>query len=715
MKALHNDSDLLQSFNLTYSPKLDVPREDAFEHIVKLALSRTDDRAVTKKEIVKILERTDDLPSLRHKIVNQSLKRLIKSGYVKPIDEKKEFRYSLKESERKRIKELAQTRGKLLRNCGETLTHQVEKVLPTLTRNQGEAIVLFFRKVIFDLFETFGYRCAQLVCEPSKRQPLMTSNDARNLMKKIALSLGLHNEQLYSKLEAEFISMMTGNLEPDLNTLFFELSQNYYILKLIGIDPQTSNLSKEVFRGYVAYLDSNIIINAILRTKRDYSYFEELISLVKGMGIQLKVTSVTVKEIKRVASYHKSICYAYGENFNDIPEEFKNQIDDDFYLAYIENKKLNPAYSLEDLFASFEELDQILVDKFGIEIEDSELHKEILKQEGRVKGIGQVVHDMALELKRRHKSDRSCRHDAFIYLLINELRNRDSPKTLHLTLDKTLPFVADRLQKGSQAQAYCFTLDVWLQTLSPFISQKAETDFARIFVQSFTSDLFAFGQMFRFDAIVLLKQIGISLNKHPPDVRRELVTLIASEFERAQIFDPETRKQVRYRIDTFLARIKEEAAEIRKQENAKELSKEQLRELWRKEVAKGNRLKERIEHLRASNKANRLSKINRLRKRKKKGLTLRIAFGVLLFLGALVVFTLPWLTAKQILAPGWRQIVIPIGGILAGVLLISSKKLKQFLKKGILKKIGKIFLIVLEIIAGAATIVDILLRLIANR
>jgi transcription initiation factor IIF auxiliary subunit len=197
--------DFLLSFNLTYSTGLDVPRDEAFDHIVKLALSRTEDRPVTEKEIHQTLESTEDFPSLRRKVVEQSLKRLRRSGLVEYSGEKGEIKHLLKDDERRRIKELAQDRSSRLRNCGEALSRKVEKVYPTLTRNQREAIVVFFRKVIFDLFETFGYRCAQMVCEPSQRHPLMTSNDARDIIKKNAVSLGLSDISLYRPLEAGLV------------------------------------------------------------------------------------------------------------------------------------------------------------------------------------------------------------------------------------------------------------------------------------------------------------------------------------------------------------------------------------------------------------------------------------------------------------------------------------------------------------------------------
>ncbi len=735
MRAEDESMDILLYFRLVYGSEFDAPREAAFDHIVKLALMDAD-RPLSLKETVKKIENTKGLPPLRQKTVEESLTRLAKRKAVKVDYKKTPQYYQLRENEKRELDRFRLNRQYLLSECTRTFVKEVAKK-HTLTPDMESKLGDFFQKTLFQIFGRFGLSCAQWISHPADqthRIQILTGKEVCDIMFKNAKSVELYDDEVYPTAEKEFIACFTKKRDSEFSQLFFDLSQSSYILNLIGISPAALSLTKAVFEGYNVYLDSNLIISSILKEHEYHTYTEELLGITKELDIRRIVAEPTVEEIKGVVAKRRDDVLRYAEV--DIPEEYLHEIYDEFYVSYWHRKKANPDYKPEDLLAPFDTLEETLHEHLGVDIDSSSLYNELLRNKGKMRKVGNVVAQKYEEIKMRTvdkidsheyrflrwkpKKEFSIEHDALLYLAIQELR-KSNKKIILLTRDKSLPLVSEALQSPHE-QPYCFTLDIWLQTLSPFIARKPGIDFTSLFLEALSSDLLTFGPKLGPRDFIFLHRIGVDVSQIPEEYREEVLQEVRTTMGKGQALDEESlHRQLSYNISTLLADIAQREDERVSFLEGKLIDfhnkyAEQKEELERIK-AERNETKDELQKLRdvlaplkdqidAFRKERRLEKISTLKKKRKRGLVLRWIFAVLVWLIVLFLFGIPWVFPVEISLPTWIHFAILIVGILAGAVIALWKNKKLVLKLRfrfkIWRLVGRIIIVVFALVSGVA-------------
>jgi hypothetical protein len=129
---------------------------------------------------------------------------------------------------------------------------------------------------------------------------------------------------------------------PKFDHLKWNMSQNYYITKAIGIDEAAQMLSADILNGASFYLDTNVLIAGLIPEHRYHGSFQELFSACKALNIKLKVAHITLEELKYVVSSHSELL---KKVFDKIPSPTRNRVRsfllEPYLIAIAENPNLS--------------------------------------------------------------------------------------------------------------------------------------------------------------------------------------------------------------------------------------------------------------------------------------------------------------------------------------------------------------------------------------
>lgn len=123
---------------------------------------------------------------------------------------------------------------------------------------------------------------------------------------------------------------------PEYANLKWKMAQNYYILKVIGLDKQSVLFSRDIFNDAKFYLDTNIVISALSPTETYHESFIKLCQICQNQGINIIVSNITINELNMVVDTQSEILRTIVDQ---IPEDTAAKISSDFYEIYYKQKK----------------------------------------------------------------------------------------------------------------------------------------------------------------------------------------------------------------------------------------------------------------------------------------------------------------------------------------------------------------------------------------
>jgi predicted nucleic acid-binding protein len=424
-----------------------------------------------------------------------------------------------------------------------------------------------------ETFARLGYQCGRLISGKYLGKDFVDSNQILQIFNDLFRKYNIKDNKLQQKLKENFCRFFI-ELDPDFQKLKFHLAQNFYILKLLGINQESQLLSKNAFAGSEIYLDTNVVLASFLSESKPYQAFREFHKISNEIDIKTYVTSITRNEVTDVVAYQKQISNTY----NNIPESKQAKIRNRFYQTYRKNKELDSKYSINDLFDPFENLKENLQNFFGIPLIYENIYNELLLDNKEFVDIKAKIQKISLEKRRREKSPNALTHDAFHYKLITTKRE-ENPKTWLLTLDTSLPLVSEILL-GSETRPYCFTLDNWLQCISPFVTTETElADFSFIFSNVFGLGLLPAEQIYDIEDFVMFSDLEVDIKLMPEPIVDQTVSFIRNEILKGRIYNKDILKESSYRLQKYLINLTSKYRENEFLSNELGISKEKIKTL----------------------------------------------------------------------------------------------------------------------------------------
>ncbi len=469
---------LLISTRMRFAPESQPIKDTAIEKILEQNMLLADqDKGLSFREIEQLFDLYIEkrLSFFGRKTIDKALKRLIQQKRLILVEGARETldRYKLTQS--------------ALRECEAT-----EKV--TLARNEKIIKKLFEKRItdyelyaqpFFDcisiVFSRLGEAYVRLLKSDITLSQLIKSPDIQN-----AIQLTIRkNAYLDSKIFETSIYDFFTIEDPDFAAVKWNMAQNYFIARVIGLHSAEKLLSREIFSGSTFYLDTNVIINLLEPKSRHYRSMQALIEMCKSIDIDMCFCKISLDELNRVVNNREEMIKSIGDK---IPEELSHKIPDLFYRLYIQIKQTGKDVDFKQLFSNFRNARALLKRNYPVSEVDNKWFDDNAESVA-ILNLAEKIRRNAERKRYRRKSKNSSIHDA---LLIKWMRNQQSgtkEKTWLVTLDTSFPdeAVAD---KKDHSRSCVITLDALLHWISPLVfSPEMEDHIATVFSEAISHQL----------------------------------------------------------------------------------------------------------------------------------------------------------------------------------------------------------------------------------
>ncbi len=255
---------------------------------------------------------------------------------------------------------------------------------------------------------------------------------------------------------------------PEFAALKWNLAQNYFVAKCLGLDPSGRLLSKEIFADADIYLDTNVLIQALEPGAKHHQSFEVLSRACTDLNIRLHACQISVDELRKVVSYERE---AIEKVVDKIPDATAHKVKGVLFPIYYEQKQAGQEPNFDDIFEYFAEPTTALRTFYDVKVVDDQWFVDNL--------AAADTDQLAADIKKayenrpwRHKSKNAADHDALLLRWVRRERETNNLNAWIVTLDHSLPNFVSPSPQGEIPLA--IRLDTLMQWLSPIALQADE-------------------------------------------------------------------------------------------------------------------------------------------------------------------------------------------------------------------------------------------------
>ena len=554
--------ELLELVRIKFGFEARVPREAAIDRICEKALLESSpEKPLSVADVCEGLQQR--AVPLRHLAVRQSLERLKSRGRADAIPDSSPAKFFLTEGTARALdRELAEAHARVQRVVAKLYVGVA--VDPRKLRR-------FLLRVLSNLFAQFGREWVGVRVGRLQLADVFNANRVNTILTNAAVAAQIERE---ARKVVFFRTMgFFKDEDPDFQVLKFTMGQSYFIAHLLAIDTPVDPLSTEAFSNSVFYLDTNVIISALLPGALRFRAFQEVVAVCKRLGITLLVAEPSYRETQTVVAVEQN---EVAKMYDEVPPHLVEKTYGGFFQTYIAGKRDAPSFSVEDVFKPFADLRKTHSEKYQIEVVDSQFFDRVegLSDLGAVE---KVLAEKSLHVRRRRKGPSALRHDASLFLFLREERKSNSKARL-LTLDRSLPPSGAELEP--ELISFGMTLDGFLQSLSPFVSAERELDFATVFSQIIDSQIFPQDAVYDIRDYLIFDNIGLSCRDMEESDVDEVLHLIKTKVLRGDHYTKEDFKQASYEFRRFFTKryLEKESLLAEKEKEIENIRREHAKE-----------------------------------------------------------------------------------------------------------------------------------------
>ncbi len=527
---------ILLTTRLRFSPEIQPVKEAAMDKIIEqILLSADGEKGVCLRDMEEVFAFGSGVDGIRGAILQASIKRLIAEGRIDEIGKEKPRRYRL-------TKEARNEQGELWKEAQRRFGAVVER----LFENAREGTSVYtepFLRLLCIVFSQLGEEYVRVITGNVKREDFLSSPSLSSALGKIKEEFGSIDHSLFERATRTFFR----EIDPAYDLIKWNLTQNYYIAKAIGLDPVGLSLSEDVFEDAVFYLDTNIIISALEERDINHGTSIALSKACKQLSVRNRVCRISLEEMASWVDHQRQVL---EEVEDQIPDELAANVGSIFYQIYHEKKKKQGTVSLDEVFSSFKSPADDLRSIFGMELED-DLWFDDMRDKPQTKRLSEGLKLKYDESHFRGKTKHAALHDALILLRIQKTREENHSNVWLITSDTSLPGPLPGIQ-GSHSCA--ITLDAFLQWVSPVISEENEySDFTTIFAEMIRNRLFPPENIISLGYFRVFSAIGMECKNLPPEDVRKCIEAIVTNAPKLDPSDPADREKLASKMKVFFA------------------------------------------------------------------------------------------------------------------------------------------------------------------
>jgi len=480
----------------------------------------------------------DGTPVIARLDIEKALKRLKGSNKIITIKISGEAKYRLSEQA---LQEHQETQ--------EATERRFSQVMQRLFKNTPEGIQPYeapFLECLCIIFSQLGEAYARLIKREVGIDELLRAPIIRQAFQTVDTKYPSINKKLFKSVVLSFFQ----DTHPDYDLIKWNMAQNYYLAKALGLDPSGHILSKEVFGGAVFYLDTNILINALEPRAKHHGTFKAFSKACKALQIQLQTCQISLNELRTVVDYHCELIEKVADQIsNDIAPKIRGV----FFRIYREHLEAGAPIDFETLFSSFYGPMEELAQAYEVKLIDDPWFVEAVEK--------QETQKLLEKIRREYKAKRgfskgkaSALHDALLLQWLQLERERSAPNTWIVTLDTSLPgFIAQ--EEGVPDHPLAITLDALLQWISPMtIYEEADEDeVAAIFSEAVKEQLLPRETFFDLSDFIVFAEMEYSCKELPSKDVEDCIRYLKVK---APSLDPSKatdREKIAHEISRFFA------------------------------------------------------------------------------------------------------------------------------------------------------------------
>ncbi len=531
---------VLFSARIRFSPEVQPVRDTAIDKIIEQNLIVADrEGGLTLQEIETqgTVCFAGGTPAISRHDMEKSLARLVECDRVTTIGASHQKRYRLSESSRNELWELQNsTESRFLR------------VVSNLFKYSEEGPSFYttpFLDCLCLIFSHLGEAYVRLIKGEVGIDELLRSPVVRFGLQEVQKKYRLVNE---SAFENAVYSFFQDN-NPDYVAIKWNMAQNHYIAKALGLDPSGFLLSKEVFGSAKFYLDTNVIIQALEPKGRHHDSFKALSKACHALQAKLLVCQVSLNELRSLVEYQREII---PKVVNQIPEETAPKVRGVFYQLYREQLQSTGVVNFDELFANFIQPMEALSRSYEVELID-DLWFDQAEHQQETEDLLRPIKTEYQAKSGRPKNIRSALHDALLLRWIQLERERGSKNTWLITLDTSLPGFLP--QHGTEpVHPLAITLDALLQWISPIaFRDDIEDEVAAIFSEAVKYQLLPQESFFDLRDFLVFAEMEWSCKELPAEDVEQCIRYLKSNAPNLDPTTPADREKIAREISKFFA------------------------------------------------------------------------------------------------------------------------------------------------------------------
>jgi len=523
---------VLLGARIRFSPTGASVRNQAIERIIEQNLASAETaKGLTEQELQHLVTLGGQFSMLRAADLRQGIDSLKHAGRVLNISGGKQPRYILSETARTEVDRVTAE-----------AEERTKKTIKELFRNAfggedayGRAFILLLCKLFSELSEVY----VQVI---TRKQGHLDLAEHRLLF--IAIEETLKSERVPDDQAFRYgVNRFFRESTPQFDQIKWNMAQNFYIAKALGISDSSDLLSTDIFKDAALFCDTNVLIAGLSPESRHYSSFQALAKSCGTIGMNLNATRITLEELRRVIDDQNILLRRVIDR---IPEETRPKIRNFLLEAYLSEKAKCDSLSLDDFYVRFQTPLQTLKDSFGVsEVDDVWFDKAF--DDPETKKLSIDLSNKYKLMRGRPKSESASLHDALLVRYVS-LENIKKRKSWIITLDITLAeWNVEKKIQGSNI----ITLDAFLQWMGPVTpGTNGESKFSSIFAEAIRNQLFPRDTFFQLRDFHVFAEMEIDTKQLPAE---DVEACIREIKQTGPLLDP-SKAEDREKLGTVIQR-----------------------------------------------------------------------------------------------------------------------------------------------------------------
>ena len=368
------------------------------------------------------------------------------------------------------------------RDCGDSRQQAeslIECVIEKLFRNAPGGVSAYripFLEFLCAVFSQLGYEYVQVLDGHMQGREFLHYPSISSALDQIEEEFPSIDHRLFENTVKDFLKART----PEFNRIKWNMVQNYFILKICGLDRGGFLLSKALFENAVFYLDTNIIIAALEPLGEHHATFVALNKAWRQLGVECRVCQISLDELRKLVSHERRLV---EEVAGQIPDETAPKVDSVIYRIYWQKKRAGEPVDVDDIFRYFDSPEKDLRRRYKVGLEDDAWFDRA-RSDAKIIAFARTLISRYWEVCKRRKEKAAALHDSMLLIRLQELAEKEGNDRIYLlTADRSLPG-AGPPSRNRGRRSLAITEDVLLQWISPLaVGDHEQDNFAALFAK----------------------------------------------------------------------------------------------------------------------------------------------------------------------------------------------------------------------------------------